>query len=101
MPLLIDPSPCGARSVLNPFEEVALVDRNPPDAVQRPQTELESVYSREVAIMKTTASSILRVIGRDVEKRILIDVAHRWSFALPVLLRVLNDAKRINPQPSD
>jgi hypothetical protein len=63
--------------------------------------ELESVHGSEIPIAKTTASGIDRVIGRDIEKRILINVAHHWSFVLPVLSRVLNDAKRINPEPSD
>ena len=62
---------------------------------------LESVYSSEIAIAKTTTSGIDRVIGRDIEKRILIYVAHHWSFALPVISRVLNNAKRIDPEPSD
>ena|SRR5271156_747847 len=63
--------------------------------------ELESVYSSEIPIAKTTASGIDRVIGRDIEKGILIYVAHHWSFALPVISRVLNNAKRIDPEPSD
>ena len=63
--------------------------------------ELESVYSSEIPITKTAASGIDRVIGRDIEKRILIHFAHHWSFALPIISRVLNDAKRINPEPFD
>jgi hypothetical protein len=63
--------------------------------------ELESVCSSEIPIAKTTASGIDRVIGRDVEERILIYIAHHRSFALPIVLRVLNNAKRIDPEPSD
>ena len=101
MPLLIDPSPLGARSVFDPFKQVAFVDRDPPSALQRLHMELESVYSSEITIAKTTASGVDRVIGRDIEKRILIHVAHHWSFALPVISRVLNNAKRIDPEPSN
>jgi len=99
--LLIDPSPFGARSIFDPFEQVAFINRNPPGALQWLQTELESIHSSEIPIAKTTTSGIDRVIGRDIEKPILINIAHHWSFALPILSRVLNNAKRINPEPSD
>ena len=101
VPLLIDPSPFGARSVFDPFKQVAFIDRDPPGVLQRLHLELESVYSSEIPITKTTASGIDRVIGGDIEKGILIYVAHHWSFALPVISRVLNNAKRIDPEPSN
>ena len=101
VPLLIDPSPFRTRSIFDPFKQVAFINRNPPGALQWLQTELKSIDSREVPIAKTSFSGIDRVIGRDIEKCVLIHIAHHGSFALPILARILDNAKRIYPEPSD
>lgn len=101
MPLLINPSPLRARSVFDPFKKVSFVNRNPPGGLQWFQMQLECIYGSEIPIMKTAVSGIESMIGRYIEKRILIDVAHHWSFALPVLSGILNDTKRVYPKPSD
>lgn len=98
MPLLIDPSPLRGWSSLDPVKEVTFVDRHPPCGLQCFEIKLEGFNRAGISIMEAAVSGIHRMISRDVEQGILINVAHGRGFALPVLPRVLDDAERIDPE---